>query len=184
MLARMLLAMAAVVSLTTAANAADVSPCVGVRAGVLLFDQTLEVGNRKFVDQGGDALRGDAFACVDFAVSRGLFLGGEVAFGGTSGRSRLATAGVTYSYSIPMYAETALRAGWRSPGGSLLFVRGGAMNAQVNENGARSWRTGPLAGVGLEVPVAGRWGVRLDTSWSQVEGVELWSFSGGVAFRW
>lgn len=163
---------------------AQVSPFVGARAGMMLFDSTVQAGPIKLVDQGGDAPAYALFGGADYRFGNGLFLGAEALLGTSAGRSRLVMNGVDYTMSIPVYAEAALRAGWRMRSGAAFYLRAGGMFADVQEGPRGGWRASPLVGIGAEIPFHGGWFARLDASWSDLAGLEVWQAGAGVGWRW
>lgn len=185
MLRNILLASAVITAtaLAPSAHAADIF--IGARAGSMQFDRKLSPGDgEKYVDQGGDAIRFDIFGGVDFALSNGFFLGGELGLGATSGRSRLRTTTVDYSFSIPYVVETAARAGWRTRDGSALMIRAGALTGLVDENSSRSWNTGLMVGLTTEVVLGHGFAFRIDGVRAELAQNELWWVLAGISYRW
>lgn len=181
--ARVGVALAALLCLAPAAQA-EMSLFAGARAGMMLFDSTAHTPVGKIVDMGGDAPAYAVFAGADYRAASGWFIGGEVLAGTSAGRSRLVMRGVDYTLSIPLYTEAAVRAGWRMHSGAAFYLRGGVMAADVQEGGRSGWRTSPLVGLGAEVPFRGGWFARIDASWADLGGLEVWQAGGGVGWRW
>jgi hypothetical protein len=151
----------------------------GPFAMAIVLDQTRTVNNTKLVDLGGDAFGGGIRAGWGTALSSGIYLGVEGEAFALTGRSRAVVNGVAYSYSLRGGAAAYARAGWRSPGGALLFVRGGAVSFDTNDG----WQTMPAVGVGMEVPLTSRWSARLDGTYAWND-IEHYGIALGAVYRW